>query len=78
MHANICWQLLACIVCKKINLWLISGWCGLEYDLLLLIVGEVVAAQVACPSPPCSAPGYLPFSSWVADDPQSFSSWAWS
>jgi hypothetical protein len=69
MHANICWQIIACIVCKEINLWLRSGWCGLEYGLLLLIVDEVVAAQVVCPSSPCSVPGYLPFSSWVAADP---------
>jgi hypothetical protein len=78
LHANICWQIIACIVCKEINLWLRFGWCGLEYGLLLLIVVEVVAAQVACPSSPCSVPGYLPCSSWVAADPQSFSSWAWS
>jgi hypothetical protein len=54
MHANICWQSIACIVCKEINLWLRYGWCGHEDGLLLLllIVGEVVAALVACPSPP--------------------------
>jgi hypothetical protein len=55
MHANICWQIIACIVCKEINLWLRSGWCGLEYGLLLLIVDEVVADQIACPSSPCSS-----------------------
>jgi hypothetical protein len=41
MHANICWQSTACIVCKEINLWLRYGWCGLEDGLLLLLVLDV-------------------------------------
>jgi hypothetical protein len=58
MHANLCWQSVSFIVCKEINLWLRYGWCGLEDGLLLLlIVGEVVAALVACPSPPLSGSG---------------------
>jgi hypothetical protein len=52
MHANICWQSIACIVCKEINLWLRYGWCCLEDGLLLLIVGDMVAALVAFSSPP--------------------------
>jgi hypothetical protein len=49
MHVNICWQSIACIVCKEINLWMRYGWCGLEDGLLLLIVDEVVAALGCLP-----------------------------
>jgi hypothetical protein len=55
MHANICWQLIACIVCKEINLWLRSGWCGLEDGLLLLLVVDAVVTAI----------GDLSSSSWI-------------
>jgi hypothetical protein len=51
--------IIACIICKEINLWLRYGWCGLEDGLLLLLVLDaVMTTLVAYPSPPWSCPGF--------------------